>query len=322
MSDTSPQVLMGALRRWETIFTSQISHSLDVVSELTGRVGELESRVSQEAREKAMLRERQEHSELIQADLHRSKTEVESALRESERMRNETTSKLESEVMVLKGVLNEVQKSQHRDVTVAERHIEQLQQALDTQQTTHTQLRDRITSLETIVSENQRQLDAVDDLERSHDKASSEARMDAEVRIVELSRRIQSLEKTLIPSTKQYIDEAQGTLWSSTNADIQQLQNQISDLSAKLERLDSATAATSQSISEESQRAQRRAVDANNTMMEASLQRFAKLEAHIAQDQKAREETDARVQREIHRLTEQVRLAFVCMYVRVMKACT
>jgi hypothetical protein len=301
-----PQVLMAALRRWENLFTSQIGHSLDVVSELTGRVGDLESRVSQEAREKAMLRERQEQSELIQADLHRSKTEVESALRESERMRTDMSSKLDSEINMLRSLMSEMQRMQQRDISQAHRHAEQLQEALDAQQTLNSQLKDRLASLESVVTQNQRQLDAVDQLERSHGKASNEARADAEIRVSELSKRIDLLERTLLPSTKQYIEESQGSLWASTQADIQHLQSVVSDLSGKLERLDSATAATSQSISEESQRSYRRAVDSTNSVMEASLQRFAKLEAYIAQDKQAREDSESRLQREIQRISEQV----------------
>lgn len=59
------------MRRWEELFTTQIASSFEVTGDLANRLSDLESRLSMEVREKAQLKERQEHAELIQADLHR-----------------------------------------------------------------------------------------------------------------------------------------------------------------------------------------------------------------------------------------------------------
>jgi hypothetical protein len=67
---------MSAMRRWEAMFTGQVSASIQAISELNAHVVLLEEQLSTHGREKQLLRERVEQAEMAQKELQLAKLEV------------------------------------------------------------------------------------------------------------------------------------------------------------------------------------------------------------------------------------------------------
>jgi len=68
--------IMSAMRRWEAMFTGQVSASIQAISELNAHVVLLEEQISAHGREKQLLRERVEQAEMAQKELQLAKLEV------------------------------------------------------------------------------------------------------------------------------------------------------------------------------------------------------------------------------------------------------
>jgi hypothetical protein len=298
--------LLDALRRWEELFTTQIASSFEATGDLANRLSDLESRLSMEVREKAHLKERQEHAELIQADLHRSKIELESALKNSENARMEQSKRFEAEIRGLRDAFSESQMGHQRELSKAERRGEELEQVLDENKRASVALLSRVEALEETNRENLMRLEEVSSQERSHERHSAEKLNDAEMRTSEMLMRIETMEKNLLPSAKQYIDGTFQTYWGPTQAEIQGVHRELGDLAGRIGRVDSASADTVQSIKEEADRGYRRVIDTLNDTIKTTLDRFGNVEAAMDEERRKRDEVGRKVGEEVEKLKAQM----------------
>ena len=259
-----------------------------------------------EVREKAHLKERQEHAELIQADLHRSKIELESALKNSENARIEQSKRFEAEIRGLRDAFSESQMGHQRELSKAERRGEELEQVLDENKRASVALLSRVEALEETNRENLMRLEEVSSQERSHERHSAEKLNDAEMRTSEMLMRIETMEKNLLPSAKQYIDGTFQTYWGPTQAEIQGVHRELGDLAGRIGRVDSASADTVQSIKEEADRGYRRVIDTLNDTIKTTLDRFGNVEAAMDEERRKRDEMGRKVGEEVEKLKAQM----------------
>ena len=259
-----------------------------------------------EVREKAHLKERQEHAELIQADLHRSKIELESALKNSENARIEQSKRFEAEIRGLRDAFSESQMGHQRELSKAERRGEELEQVLDENKRASVALLSRVEALEETNRENLMRLEEVSSQERSHERHSAEKLNDAEMRTSEMLMRIETMEKNLLPSAKQYIDGTFQTYWGPTQAEIQGVHRELGDLAGRIGRVDSASADTVQSIKEEADRGYRRVIDTLNDTIKTTLDRFGNVEAAMDEERRKRDEVGRKVGEEVEKLKAQM----------------
>lgn len=273
---------------------------------MANRLSDLESRLSMEVREKAHLKERQEHAELIQADLHRSKIELESALKNSENARMEQSKRFEAEIRGLRDAFSESQMGHQRELSKAERRGEELEQVLDENKRASVALLSRVEALEETNRDNLMRLEEVSSQERSHERHSAEKLNDAEMRTSEMLMRIETMEKNLLPSAKQYIDGTFQTYWGPTQAEIQGVHRELGDLAGRIGRVDSASADTVQSIKEEADRGYRRVIDTLNDTIKTTLDRFGNVEAAMDEERRKRDEVGRKVGEEVEKLKAQM----------------
>jgi DNA repair exonuclease SbcCD ATPase subunit len=273
---------------------------------LANRLSDLESRLSMEVREKAQLKERQEHAELIQADLHRSKIELESALKNSENARMEQSKRFEAEIRGLRDAFSESQMGHQRELSKAERRGEELEQVLEENKRASEALLSRVQALEETNRESLTRLEELSSQERSHERHSAEKLNDAEMRTSEVLMRIETMEKNLLPSAKQYIDGTFQTYWGPTQAEIQGVHRELGELAGRIGRVDSASADTVQSIKEEADRGYRRVIDTLNDTIKTTLDRFGNVEAAMDEERRKRDEVGRRVGEEVEKLKAQM----------------
>ena len=118
--------VINAMRRWEDIFTAQVSASMQAVTELNKHVTLLEDQLATQARDKQLLRERVEQQELAQRELQTAKLESETSLRQLMRDEHSKAHHLRQEITDLRQALDELSRQQGALKVKEERALDDL----------------------------------------------------------------------------------------------------------------------------------------------------------------------------------------------------
>lgn len=243
---------------------------------------------------------------MLVCDAPRSKVELESALKSSENARVDQAKRLEAEIRGLRDALTESQMGYQRELSRAERRGEDMEQVLEESKRVSAALLSRVQALEENNRESLMRLEEVSIQERSHERQSAEKLSDAEMRTSEVMMRIETMEKNLLPSAKQYIDGTFQTYWGPTQAEIQAVHRELGELAGRIGRVDSSSADTVQSIKEEADRGYRRVIDTLNDTIKTTLDRFGSMEAAMDDERRKREEVERKVGEEVEKLKAQM----------------
>lgn len=105
-SGTEQGDILRTIKRWEDIFTQQMSSSMQAITDLNKKVVDLEEDLTHQAREKQLLRERVEQGELLQRDLQQAKTELQHAMQQRDQINSGEREKWQQEMQKLHGIVS------------------------------------------------------------------------------------------------------------------------------------------------------------------------------------------------------------------------
>ena len=193
--ESSPGVhaanVMKAMQRWEHIFTSQVSTSLKAVSGLNAHMMLLDEKLTTQAREKVLLRERLERAEISAKELHSAvKHENQAGLRQILDEEQHKARRFQLEIRDLKTSLEHVSEQQASLKVMGEKAMDDVRSRQLRHSSHSGSLEDRVMSLEARLAEASTTITELQAKEAQealrHNKALADA-LDAIAQVVRVS---------------------------------------------------------------------------------------------------------------------------------------
>ena len=225
--------IMNAMRRWENMFTAQVSASIQAVSELNSHVVHLEEQIMTQNRDKQLLRERVEQAEMAQRELQAAKLENETNLRQVMRDEQDKARRLQQEMSELRETLGQLSQQQAAAKVQAEKALDDLRAHHQRHRSVSGTIEERMLALEARLAETTDTIAARREQEAQESRRRSKALEDTADTMAQVISRVKKVEERVVPDMQAYVAKSNDDFWAPSRADISTLKALVEELRAR-----------------------------------------------------------------------------------------
>ena len=291
--------IMNAMRRWEDMFTAQVSTQMQAVSELNSHISVLEDQIATQSREKQLLRERVEQAEMAQKELQVARMENETGFRQMMRDEHDKARRLQDEIKELHSALDQLSQQQSNIRVQDEKALDDIRNRQQRHRSMSDTLEDRMQGFESRLAEANGTIAALQEKEAQEARRHSKALADATETMAEVVSRVKVVEQRVVPDIKNYVDKSNDDYWAPSRAEIYGLKARVEELSNRIDQVDSSASSLVVSARDDAAKERQAARADGVALASANLSRFQLVDKALSEEKEARLKSEVKMRREV-----------------------
>eukprot|EP00960_Hanusia_phi_P061605 764889-Hanusia_phi.AAC.2 len=297
-----PEIIQ-LFRRWEQIFVTQTSSSVQVVSELNSKLLSMEENVQQLLRERQVVGERLHQEDVVQSQMQSKLFDLREDLQKSTGAQREAMREVASEVSELKGYFQSALREKDEALATTIKEKEELMRMLENQSSRLISLEESNQKLHSSFEYMQEQVDMHKQRTRDAEVAQKDMYAQAQEAVEDVKWRMRKMEDQMMPESREYVDRSQEDYWGKVRGEFEEVRRQMVEVKKELGRLDSEAsdlfAMLKDRVEKESRSQEQRILEE----AQASEEKLQQVREALAHEEEKRTKLEERMQKDLEVVT-------------------